>query len=126
MCEGRPTASWAASFPGKVFDHASCPISEELVGSADISHLLMCETAAKACRHAGLDPLNLPLRNTGVFIGHVQGSDLLANHVYATCVGEAAQFLREVDELKDLPPEEQDAVVNELVRHVRANAPSGG
>ena len=36
----------------------------------------MCEVAAAACRHAGLDPFDLPFRNTGVYIGHAQGSSL--------------------------------------------------
>jgi acyl transferase domain-containing protein len=89
----------------------------------DISHLLMCETAATACRHAGLDPFNLPLRNTGVFVGHSQGSGLLGDYNFATYMEEAAQFLREVADIQHMPAEEQDAVIAEWVGRVRANLP---
>jgi len=107
----------------KTFDRQACPIPEELVRSVDTAHLLMCEVTASALRHAGLDPFNLPLRNTGVFIGHAQGSGLAGDYTYATCIEEAAQFLREVDEFRQLPPADQEAVIQELVATVRGQLP---
>src|SRR3990170_892759 len=58
------------------FDHAACPIPDALVKSIDNVHLLTCGVAAEALRDAGIDPFNVPLRNTGVYIGHAQGSSL--------------------------------------------------
>ncbi len=120
---GKTYSQLAATLSDKHFDRQSCPVPEELVQTADICHLLMCETAANACRHAGLDPFNLPLRNAGVFIGHAQGSSLGAEQTYATCVEEAAEFLREVDTLGNLPRHAQDAVIGQLIQRVRAKLP---
>jgi acyl transferase domain-containing protein/NAD(P)-dependent dehydrogenase (short-subunit alcohol dehydrogenase family) len=112
-----------AVISSRTFNRQACPISEELERSVDIAHLLMCEVAAAAFRHAGLDPFHLPLRNTGVFIGHAQGSGLSGDYTYATCIEEAAQFLREVDDFQGLPPAEQQAVIDELVATVRRQLP---
>ena len=77
----------------------------------------MCEVAADACRHAGSDPFNLPLRNAGVFIGHAQGSGLAGDYTYATCVEEAAQFLREVDDFQQpAAADQQEAVIGRADR----------
>ena len=121
---GKTYSRLAAILSDKKFDRQACPVPEELAQSADICHLLMCETAAKACRHAGLDPFNLPLRNAGVFIGHAQGSSRAGEQTYATCVEEAAQFLREIDTLRNLPQQAQDTVIRELVEGVRRKLPS--
>ena len=108
------------------FDRKACPIPEALEKSVDIVHLLMCEVAAAACRHAGWDPFHLPLRNTGVFIGHAQGSNLGGDYTYATCVEEAAQFLHEVDDFQSLPPDQQQAVIDQLIAEVRGKLPRRG
>jgi len=107
----------------KTFDRQACPVSEELARSVDICHLLMCEVTASAFRHAGMDPFHLPLRNTGVFIGHAQGSNLAGDYTYGTCIGEAAQFLREVKEFQQLPPAAQEAVIDELIATIRRPLP---
>jgi hypothetical protein len=78
----------------------------------------MCQTAAEALRHGGLDPFNLALRNTGVFIGHAQGSNLAGDFTYGTCIEEAAQFLREVPGFDQLPPADQESIIGDLVETV--------
>ncbi len=120
---GKTYSKLGAILSSRQFHHDKCPIPEELVRSADLCHLLMCEVAADACRHAGLDPFRLPLENTGVFIGHAQGSGLAGDYTYATCVEEAAQFLHESEEFRALPSDEQQAVVAELVAAVRSKLP---
>ncbi|HEV3138097.1 MAG TPA: polyketide synthase, partial [Pirellulales bacterium] len=108
------------------FDRQACPIPLALERSVDIAHLLMCEVAATACRHASLDPFRLPLRNTGVYIGHAQGSTLAGDFIYGTCIEEAAHFLEEVNGFKQLPPEDQHAIIRELVETVRSQMPQRG
>ncbi len=120
---GKTYSKLGAILSSRQFHHDKCPIPDELVHSADPCHLLMCEVAADACRHAGLDPFHLPLTNTGVFIGHAQGSGLAGDYTYATCIEEAAQFLRESEEFGTLPPEEQKAVMQEIVTAVRSTLP---
>jgi len=112
-----------AILSNRQFNRQACPISEELERSVDIAHLLMCEVAAEAFRHAGLDPFRLPERNVGVFVGHAQGSGLSGDYIYGTCVEEAAEFLREIEEFRQLPSDQQQAVIDELVATIRAQSP---
>ncbi len=120
---GKSYSTLAATLSSRAFDREACPIPEELARSVDNVHLLMCGVAADALRHAGIDPFHIPLRNTGVYIGHAQGSDLGCDYTYATCVGEAAEFLREVPDFQQLPSAEQDAVIRTLVSEVRGRLP---
>ncbi|MGD9721270.1 MAG: beta-ketoacyl synthase N-terminal-like domain-containing protein [Pirellulales bacterium] len=120
---GKSYSKLGAIVSSRQFDRQACPISPELERGVDNAHLLMCQAACEALRHAQLDPFNLPLRNTGVYIGHAQGSNLAGDVIYHTCVNEAAQFLREVPGFQQLNPAEQDAIINELVQAVRAEVP---
>ncbi len=86
---GKTYSKLGAIVSSRDFDRGSCPIPTELERNVDLAHLLTCQVAAEACRHAGLDPFNLLLRNTGVYIGHAQGSDLSGEYIYGTCIEEA-------------------------------------
>ncbi|GAF83374.1 unnamed protein product, partial [marine sediment metagenome] len=105
------------------FDRRRCPISPSLVRKADITHLLMCQTAADALRHADMDPLDLPLRNTGVYVGHTIGSGLKGDYDCAAGIEEAADCLCGTRPFDDLDPQEQQAVIEELVASVRDRLP---
>ena len=120
---GKSYCKIGAIISSRQFDRQACAISKELESAVDNAHLLMCEVAAAACRHAGLDPFSLPLRNTGVYIGHAQGSDLAGEMAYGTCVEEAAQFLREAPDFQQLNAEQQEAILRELVEAIRAKTP---
>ncbi|HYB72701.1 MAG TPA: C45 family autoproteolytic acyltransferase/hydrolase [Candidatus Sulfotelmatobacter sp.] len=109
--------------PEKPFDRNACPIPEELIASSDLVPLSMLEVAAAACRHAGLDPLGLPLRNTGVFVGHARGGPLAGDVAYATHIEEVAGYLQHVDAFTRLPPTLRDPIVPEIVQHVRRHGP---
>ena len=61
-----------------------------------------------------------------MFIGHAQGSNLGGEYTYATCVEEAAQFLHEVDDFQSLPPDQQQAVIDQLIADVRGKLPRRG
>jgi microcystin synthetase protein McyD len=75
-------------------DRTVCPISDAAIASYDLAHLTLCEVAATACRHAGLDPAALPYDNTGVYIGHAAASEVAAELTYATYIAETANPLR--------------------------------
>jgi acyl transferase domain-containing protein/NAD(P)-dependent dehydrogenase (short-subunit alcohol dehydrogenase family) len=105
------------------FDREICPLPEEWLHEWDVAHLTMCEVAARACHHAGLNPFDLPSRNVGVFIGHACGSDLAGDMVYATGVEETAEYLRELDDLKRLPKAQLDAIIRDVVAGVRSGKP---
>lgn len=123
---GKTYSKLGGMLKSRKFDRKACPISPELEESVDNAHLLMCQVAAEACRHAGFDPFNLPLRNTGVYIGHAQGSDLSGRMVYGTCIEEAAQFLRESPGFQALPSDQQEDAVQELIDSVRSQMPQRG
>ncbi len=57
-------------------DWSLLPIDRAEAAEWDRCHLTLCEVAAAACRDAGWDPRNLPLRNGAVFVGHSGGSTL--------------------------------------------------
>ncbi len=120
---GKAYSKLAALLADRRFDRSKCPIPASLEAAVDNAHLLMCEAAAEACRHAGLDPFNLPDRNTGVYIGHAQGSDLAGDLTFGDCIEAAAEFLREVPEFQQLPAADQDALVRELVAAAREGLP---
>ncbi len=120
---GKTYSKLAAIISHRTFDRASLPIDEKLAQSVDLAHLLMCNVAASALRHAGIDPFNVPLRNTGVYVGHAQGTTLAGDHTYSSCMPEAAEFLREIPAFAQLPAAQQDAVIAELVQRVRAPLP---
>lgn len=109
------------------FDPEQCPIAPELVRQADPTHLVLCQVAADALRHAGMDPLALPLRNTGVYVGHTLGSEWDADEACVLQIDEAAEVLREVPAFGSLPPEQQEAVARDWVSCVRGRlAPKDG
>ena len=69
---GKTYSKLGAIVSSRQFNRQACPIPAELERGVDNAHLLMCEVAAAACRHAGLDPFHLPLRNTGVYVVHAR------------------------------------------------------
>src|SRR5262249_54476916 len=120
---GKTYSKLAAIIGARSFDRSRCPIDEKLAANVDIAHLLMCDVAASALKHAGRDPFNVPLRNTGVYIGHAQGSTLAGDLTYASCMREAAEFLRDVPAFQQLTAAEQEALIRELVERVRGPLP---
>ena len=109
---GKTYSKLGALVSSRQFDHAACPIPEELRRSVDPTHLLMCGVAATAPQHAGFDPFPLPpqLRNCCVYIGHAQGSTLGGDYTYSTYIEQAAEFLEECSEFRQLPAAERQAV----------------
>ena len=109
------------------FDHERCPIDPELVRQADPTHLVMCQVAADALRHAGMNPLALPLRNTGVYVGHTLGSERDSDEACAFQIDEAAELLGEVPTFRALPAAQQESVARDWVESVRGRlAPKDG
>ncbi len=110
--------------PDRPMDRSVCPVSDAVVADSDPSHAAMLEVAAAACRHAGLDPFALPIRNTGVYIGHARGSPLGSEIAYATQIEDVTQCLAEdVASFAALPSAIRDAVARELIDLVRAKKP---
>ncbi len=68
----------------------------------DECHLNFCEVAARACKHAGYDPRNLPNRNVGVFVGHSGGSTLGGEIAYRALAEDYVRLIDCIANGKDL------------------------
>ena len=100
------------------------PLPRALAGQVDVTHWLMCQVAAEAMRHAGMDPLNLPIRRAGVYVGHTIGSERNGDLDYVANIPEVAGLLREVVPFQQLSPAEQRRITRRLVDVVRADSPA--
>lgn len=105
------------------FDTRKCPIPTRLMPEADVVQLAICQVAAEACRHAGMNPFDLPVRNVGVYIGHTLSGELAGDLVYSSCVGQAAQLLRRIEGFDALVGGKADEVIREVVEAIRNRLP---
>ncbi len=88
----------------------------------DPCHLNFCEVAAQACRHAGFDPRNLPLRNVGVYVGHSGGSTLGGEIAYRKLTEVYVKLLEELPEWSSSVDGPQQ-LRKELLERLQANRP---
>ena len=91
--------------------------------SYDPSHLIFLHVAAEACRDAGWDPLNLPLRNTGVYVGHARTGLLLSQIVYAIHIEQIVHALSGLPAFTRLPRARQSEIVDAVIKEVRSKKP---
>jgi acyl transferase domain-containing protein/acyl carrier protein/3-hydroxymyristoyl/3-hydroxydecanoyl-(acyl carrier protein) dehydratase len=115
---GRTYSKLGGVVPERILHPAQLPVSQRLLDSADPAHLVMLEVAGMACRHAGYDPLQLPARNTGVYIGHSGGSVLAGEMAFHAYADEIAQFIREDATFAKLPADVQAGVVRNIIDRI--------
>ena len=53
-------------------DRSLVPLPPDAETNFDVAHLAYVDTVVAACRRAGYDPKNFPVRNSGVFVGHTR------------------------------------------------------
>jgi acyl transferase domain-containing protein/acyl carrier protein/NAD(P)-dependent dehydrogenase (short-subunit alcohol dehydrogenase family) len=123
---GKTYCKLASLLQNREFDRARCPIPDKLAHSVDNTHLLMTGVAADALRHAGLDPFNLPIRNTAIFIGHAQGSSRLGEVIYREYLDEAISLLEQVDGWREMPAADKAKLRQELIQRLRSRLPPEG
>ncbi|MFG0296708.1 MAG: beta-ketoacyl synthase N-terminal-like domain-containing protein [Maioricimonas sp. JB045] len=121
--QGKSYSELGGVVPDRPVNPAICPLPPDLIARHDIAHLTMCEVAAAALRHAGLDPFQLPNRRGGVYIGHAGGSCLAGDVSFSTYIEQAAESLRETPAFRQLPPELQQRALREFVEGVRRSTP---
>ncbi len=120
---GKTYSAIAALCHYAAFDPLSFGLSQELAARTDRSHLAALAVAVDSLRHAGYDPFELPTRRVGVYLGHTRGSELGGDLTVATLIGQAAEYLRDVDEFRSLPAAQQDVLIGRLVEAVRSRLP---
>lgn len=99
---GKTYSKLGGVLANRTVDRRNCPLPPALENEVDTSHLLMCDLAATACRHGGLEPFDLRDRNVGVYIGHNSGSGLRGDAIYGTRIEKAAAILNNVAEFQQL------------------------
>ncbi len=100
-------------------DRDVCPITDSDATSYDLAHLTLCEVAAKACRHAGLDPRHMPHENTGVYVGSASLSGFLGEYTLAAYIGQTAKYLRDTVGFDQLADGLGDEVIRETIETIR-------
>lgn len=106
-------------------DPAHCPLTQEQITLHDPAHVAMVEIASKACRHAGLDPFDMPRQQTtGVYVGHTRGSTLGGDLTVAHLVEHTAQYLREIADFPARTHSDAGQVADAIVHSVRARHPA--
>ena len=80
-----------------------------------------CDVAYEAAIHAGLNPLDMPFRNSGVFVGHTRSSGLSGDIACHAQIEQVANYLRESPIASRLSAEMLDHLVSHLVDNVRQN-----
>ncbi len=108
------------------FDAMQCPIPARRLPSAEVGHQTICQVAAAACRHAHLNPFDLPLRNVGVYVGHNLGGPVAGEMNYAVRVGESARYLLELPSFREAVGGDAEGFVQNLVDRIRRDLPRRG
>ncbi|MDR1485711.1 MAG: SDR family NAD(P)-dependent oxidoreductase [Planctomycetaceae bacterium] len=105
------------------FDPLEFPFPSRLIGICDTGSLEMCRVAATACREAGMNPFDIPYRNTGVYLGSTSVGQLYHEINYSTLSPKLARILPELESLqKKLSKDELDKIVSEIILTVRNNS----
>ena len=117
--EGKTYSTLSGTVSTPQFDEKLCAEPD----AYDIAHLIMLEVAASACRDAGWDPLALPLRNAGVYIGHARTSSLPAEITFSIHVEDCVECLSQVPAFKNLPDSLRHSIINGIIRNVHHNKP---
>jgi len=110
----------------KTFDAESCPIPSRLIEESHVVHLALCEVAAQACRHAGMDPFGISDRDVGVYVGHTPPGGLSGRLLFTRQIAQTAQYLREIEGFNDLVGGEIDDFIQEIIDSVRSDFLSSG
>ena len=102
-------------------DRTVCPLPEGLQERSDVAHLNLCETASRACIHAGLAPFRFPVKNTGVYIGNTRSGDIGSEMVVACNLPETIRLLRDIPPFRDGDKEAEwcEQMMSDVVQEMR-------
>jgi len=98
-------------------------LTPEQAADCDAAHLELCEVAGAAFRHAGIDPLAVPDRRAGVYVGHTRGTGMSGDLMYAAMLADTAAWLTEVDGFATAAGAEPERVIDAVVARERERLP---
>ncbi len=105
-------------------DWSVMPMDASQADQWDPCHLILCEVVANACRHAGYDPRQLPLRRAGVYIGHSGGSTQGGELAYHTLLSDYVDLLEDLPQWQQLPAGARQQARHDLLQRLRAQRPT--
>lgn len=108
------------------FDQSLCNYPTHVMNYIEVGHLMMTQVAARACRDANMNPFDLPLKNTGVYVGNNQAGHQAGNLTYSMIVEEAAHYLNGLDVFRNATGNIAGQVIDEVVRDIRKELPCYG
>jgi acyl transferase domain-containing protein/NAD(P)-dependent dehydrogenase (short-subunit alcohol dehydrogenase family)/acyl carrier protein len=117
--EGKTYSTLSGMVSTPQFDPSLCAEPD----TYDIAHLIMLEVAANACRDAGWDPLALPLRNVGVYIGHARTSSLSAEIIFSAHVQDYLGCLSRTAAFERLPDSARRSLIAGVIHRVHRDWP---
>jgi len=112
---GRSYTRRGGVVPERPLNPAICQLPPHLLHNADPAHLIMCEVAAMALRHAGYDPYDIPTRQAGVYIGHSGGSVLAGEFACHNYTETVVPYLLEDPTLRALPAALQQQIIQGVI-----------
>ena len=80
-----------------------------------------CDVAYEAAINAGLNPLDMPYRNSGVFVGHTRSSGLSGDIACHAQIEQVSDYLKEIPNVSELSKATLDQLARNLVDRVRKN-----
>ncbi|MDR2641678.1 MAG: KR domain-containing protein [Planctomycetaceae bacterium] len=105
------------------FNPLEFPFPSRLIGICDTGTIEMCRVAAMACRDAGMNPFQIPCRNTGVYLGSTSVGQLYHEINYSILAPKLAQILPDLNSLKkNLTEDELSKIVGQIVLTIRNNS----
>ncbi|MFO1064471.1 MAG: SDR family NAD(P)-dependent oxidoreductase [Pirellulales bacterium] len=89
----------------------------------DEAHWILCETAVRACEHAGYDPHQWSAGSTGIYIGHSGGSNAAGELAYRLLSDEYLALLDNNTHWRSLPEDSREKARQELHAAMCAGRP---
>jgi len=109
--------------PDAKVDRDLCPISDQVLETADPVHLTMLQVVAEMIRQGGIDPGSLHGARAGVFVGHARGSSASSEFADAIHVEDTVRLLETLPAFLSLLPAQQRQLAENVIRRTREFRP---
>lgn len=120
---GSTYADFACTVRYPQLDTPACRLPHPLKRHPERTYATLAQTAFEAVDDAGLDPLDLPSRNVGVFVGHTRASGLAGDKVFANYIGQVASLVHQIPSFSEALGDRLETFSQRLVEDVRGDYP---
>jgi acyl transferase domain-containing protein/NAD(P)-dependent dehydrogenase (short-subunit alcohol dehydrogenase family)/acyl carrier protein len=109
--------------PDAAINRDLCPVSSEVLETADPVHLTMLQVVAETLAEGQIDPASLRGERAGIYVGHARGSATSGDFAYAIYIEEMLRLLEETPGFQSLSGKQRREIADEIVSRVRAGRP---